>query len=325
LALTPGTTYYVTVEGTNGVGLTSTASSNGVRVDSTPACRGDARRRLSGDATTPALDDDSLRQLVGFSDPESGDRRLPVGDRDDAGRQRGAGLRLGGQRRLRRDAAGARAHQRGDLLRDAAGLQQRRGLHRRAVETGCRWSCPNFSLRLSGRPVRRRKGRPTTCASRCSTGSGRRRRATTGTIALSSSDPAAQLPGPVTFVGGDAGDKTLAQQVLFWTLGTQRLDAVDQANPALGGSLTGIVVEAAVAPRIIHDANLHAATGVPYRYNALGRVEAVGTRPLGFAVCDGPAGLTVEALNRDGALAAAGRGERPASASRRRTAPGWRK
>jgi len=47
-------------------------------------------------------------------------------------------------------------------------------------------------------------------------------------------------------------------------------------------------------PVIFRDANLSAAVGVPYRYNAMGRVSAAGTAPISFDICGAPAGFTVE-------------------------------
>ncbi len=114
-----------------------------------------------------------------------------------------------------------------------------------------------------------------------------------GALTLSSSDPSAQLPGSVSFELTDSGVQQLSKGLVFWTPGTHSVQAVDQANSAISGSLTGIVVDAASALAIIEDANPRAAVGVPYRYNALGRVRAIGEPPYTFGSCGGPSGFGV--------------------------------
>jgi hypothetical protein len=61
----------------------------------------------------------------------------------------------------------------------------------------------------------------------------------TGTMAFSSDDPLAALPGPTTFTTANAGQATF--QATFKTAGKHWLKATDQANSALNGEETGIV------------------------------------------------------------------------------------
>ncbi|MHB8875916.1 MAG: PKD domain-containing protein [Myxococcaceae bacterium] len=49
-------------------------------------------------------------------------------------------------------------------------------------------------------------------------------------------------------------------------------------------------------PKIVRDAILTAAVGLPYAYNAFGAVLAAGARPLAFAACGGPSGFKLDAL-----------------------------
>jgi PKD repeat protein len=48
---------------------------------------------------------------------------------------------------------------------------------------------------------------------------------------------------------------------------------------------------------VLRDANLKAARGRPYVYNALGRVGAFGPGPITYGVCGGPSELAVDALS----------------------------
>ncbi len=116
-----------------------------------------------------------------------------------------------------------------------------------------------------------------------------------GTITLTSSDPDAQLPGPVAFQAADSGVRQLPGAVVFWTVGTQSLHAVEQTNGAIAGDLTGIIVEESSELLIIREANLRGAVGIPYRYSAHGRVRAVGTSAMTtFGSCGGPSDFAVE-------------------------------
>jgi hypothetical protein len=72
LSLTNGTTYYVTVRATNGAGLTNTATSDGVTVDSTPPVAGMVNDGLAADIDYQTSTDTINANWSGFSDPESG-------------------------------------------------------------------------------------------------------------------------------------------------------------------------------------------------------------------------------------------------------------
>jgi MYXO-CTERM domain-containing protein len=74
-SLAGGTTYYVTVRATNGAGLTSTASSDGVTVtvpDGTPPVAGTVNDGAGADVDTQASTSTISANWSGFSDPESG-------------------------------------------------------------------------------------------------------------------------------------------------------------------------------------------------------------------------------------------------------------
>src|SRR5262249_35928063 len=71
----------------------------------------------------------------------------------------------------------------------------------------------------------------------------------TGTIAFTSSDPAAVLPAPYTFVPGDTGARVV-QGLQLRTAGQQSVTATDQAAPSVTGSQTGITVNPAAATHL---------------------------------------------------------------------------
>ena len=72
LALTSGTTYYVTVRATNRVGLTATASSNGVTVDSTAPQAGSVLDGVAADIDFQGSVTRIDANWSGFTDAESG-------------------------------------------------------------------------------------------------------------------------------------------------------------------------------------------------------------------------------------------------------------
>ena len=76
----------------------------------------------------------------------------------------------------------------------------------------------------------------------------------TGTVALSSSDSHAGLPGDYTFAGGDAGTQTFS--IVLETAGTQSITVTDTTTPSITGTQLHIVVQAAMAQTL-------AVTGVP--------------------------------------------------------------
>jgi hypothetical protein len=115
-----------------------------------------------------------------------------------------------------------------------------------------------------------------------------------GTVHFTSTDPAANLPTDYTFVSGDMGVHTFTNGVIFNTLGTQTLTVNDVAKPTVKGQETGIVVQQPTKPAIVHDANLQAAVGVPYVYNPLETITVVGSLPMTFGKCGGPAGFNVD-------------------------------
>ncbi len=66
-----------------------------------------------------------------------------------------------------------------------------------------------------------------------------------GTVALSSSDSHASLPGDYTFAGGDAGTQTFS--IILETAGTQSITVADTTTPSITGTQSHIVVQAATA------------------------------------------------------------------------------
>lgn len=64
----------------------------------------------------------------------------------------------------------------------------------------------------------------------------------TGTIAFTSSDPAATLPSNYTFVGGDAGTHTFAAGVTLKTAGERTVTATDTVTGSITGAQTAITV-----------------------------------------------------------------------------------
>ncbi len=118
----------------------------------------------------------------------------------------------------------------------------------------------------------------------------------TGTVRFSSSDTAAVLPQATTFAVVDLGKKSFSGAVTFATPGTHLLSAQDASSSTVRGEQLGIFVVAASSPLVLHDANLHAAVGKPYLYNALGVVRAVGAPVIAFSACGGPASFQVDAL-----------------------------
>jgi hypothetical protein len=72
LSLVSGTTYFVTVRATNGVGLTVTATSDGVTVDSTPPVAGSVADGLGADVDWQSSLTTIRANWSGFSDPQSG-------------------------------------------------------------------------------------------------------------------------------------------------------------------------------------------------------------------------------------------------------------
>jgi hypothetical protein len=72
LALSSGTAYYVTVRGTNGVGLTSTASSDGVTVDTTPPVVGVVNDGAGADIDAQASTTTISANWTAWGDPQSG-------------------------------------------------------------------------------------------------------------------------------------------------------------------------------------------------------------------------------------------------------------
>ena len=118
-----------------------------------------------------------------------------------------------------------------------------------------------------------------------------------GTVHFSATDGAAQLPADYTFLVQDGGRRTFASQLRFQTTGTHDLTATDTAIPTLTGQQGGIVVLPAGHPLIVHDANLAAAVGLPYAYNAVKAIRASGEAPLLYSKCGGPAELVVDAVS----------------------------
>jgi hypothetical protein len=70
----------------------------------------------------------------------------------------------------------------------------------------------------------------------------------TGTVAFTSSDPLAVLPGNYTFTVADAGMHTFT--VTLKTVGTQTITATDSVSHSIIGGQTGIVVNAAGAAQV---------------------------------------------------------------------------
>ncbi len=118
-----------------------------------------------------------------------------------------------------------------------------------------------------------------------------------GTIAFTSSDALAQLPPATPFTAADNGVRLFPAGVRFATVGLQSLQARDIAAPSIQGSLQNIVVNGQVPPLIVRDANLKAAVGAPYLYNALRAITAYGPGPITFETCGGPAGFQVDAVS----------------------------
>ncbi|MGQ0507031.1 MAG: PKD domain-containing protein, partial [Myxococcaceae bacterium] len=115
-----------------------------------------------------------------------------------------------------------------------------------------------------------------------------------GVVHLTSTDVFAALPNAVSITAAMQGLTTLPSAVRFRTAGTHDVVATDASNPLLNGAQTGIVVTASSPPLIAHDANLKAAVGQPYRYNALGRVETEGELPMQFESCGAPNAFNVD-------------------------------
>ncbi len=116
-----------------------------------------------------------------------------------------------------------------------------------------------------------------------------------GEVDFSSTDPLALLPPRTLLTAADQGRRTVAGSLRLRTAGTQDVTVTSVAQPAVTGTQSGIVVDPNVPPFIERDANLKAAVGLPYLYNALGAVNAVGARPMTFESCGGPAGFSVDA------------------------------
>ncbi len=119
----------------------------------------------------------------------------------------------------------------------------------------------------------------------------------TGTVRFSSSDPRATLPAATAFTLSDGGKRTFQQLLTFGTPGTHQLTAQDASSSSVKGQQLGIVITAAQAPRVVHDANPRAAVGAPYVYNAARAVTATGAPTLSYSACGGPSGFRVDALS----------------------------
>ncbi|MET0788826.1 MAG: hypothetical protein ABWY33_06240 [Cellulomonas sp.] len=99
-------------------------------------------------------------------------------------------------------------------------------------------------------------------------------RAYRGTVAFTSNDPSATLPGPYAFTAGDAGIHTFAGVVLR-TAGPRTVTVTDTAKPSVTGALAVTV----------------ASTAGVYTWGVDGSVLGGGTRPstsLPFRILTGP-------------------------------------
>ena len=102
-----------------------------------------------------------------------------------------------------------------------------------------------------------------------------------GTVALSSSDPSATLPGNYTFTAVDAGVHMFTNAAIFDKAGTQTLVAADTAIGSISGS--GLVnVSAAAASSLSLTAPASASAGGPFPVTVTA-LDPYGNRATGYA------------------------------------------
>ncbi|MEO5970666.1 MAG: hypothetical protein ABIQ95_12120, partial [Bdellovibrionia bacterium] len=119
-----------------------------------------------------------------------------------------------------------------------------------------------------------------------------------GTVALTSSDPAATLPSNYTFVSGDAGVKVL--NVTLKTSGSRSITATDTVTGSITGSQSGIVVSAASASTIVvsgHAASITAGSSNTFTSSVrdvYGNVKTTYVGTVHFTSSDGAAVLPAD-------------------------------
>ncbi|MFZ5470911.1 MAG: hypothetical protein ACOZIN_15905 [Myxococcota bacterium] len=156
---------------------------------------------------------------------------------------------------------------------------------------------PAAALRVSGITSPTQVGAPHDVTVEVVDTAGNRVTGFTGTVQFQSTDATAVLPPSFAFTPADAGLHLFTAALSFGSPGTFDVTVVVVGNAAVRGTQSGIVVAPAPGPVILEDANLRAAVNVPYRYNASGSVRAVGTPPLLYERCGGPAGFQVDAAS----------------------------
>ncbi|MBK7861881.1 MAG: DNRLRE domain-containing protein [Archangiaceae bacterium] len=292
LALNRGGTNF-TLRATSGsLTLADSAGFSIAGTDTTPPVAGAVSDGSGADVDTQAASDTLTANWSGFSDPESGIVGYAWAVGTSAGGTQVQGFTPVGTATMA-IATGltlANGATYFVTVRATNGIGQSVS----ASSDGVRVVAPFRSFRITGVASPAAAGTSHTALVEVLDGVGNPAPGYLGTVRLTSSDPFATLPPEQTFTAAEAG-RHAAGPIVFLSAGAQSLTVTDTTDSSITGTLSGLQVVSAGAPSIVREASLSAAVSVPYRYSALGFVRAIGTAPLQFQRCAGPAGFDVDA------------------------------
>ncbi|MDQ3265449.1 MAG: hypothetical protein M3Y59_17625 [Myxococcota bacterium] len=289
LSLSTGTRYYVTVEATNGSGLTVTASSDGVVVDGTPPVLGFVHDGPGADLDVTASAT-ALEANWSADDPESGIIEVAWAIGTTAGGAEVQPFTPVGIANLA--AASGLALQNGQTyfvtVRATNGLGQTAQL----TSDGITRVVPFAQVRFVSPPTTATAGLPLEVTVEVLDGSGARATGFGGSVRFVSNDPEAQLPSQTAYLAEDQG-LHLFPGLVFWAPGTTTLTVEEVGGSGLFAQLT-VEVQSPVFPVIRRDANPVGALGMRYRLNATNTLGVAGEGPITFERCGGPEEFAVD-------------------------------
>ncbi len=283
LSLVTGTRYSVTVEATNGSGLTVTATSDGVVVDGTLPVLEFVHDGPGADLDVTASAT-SLEANWSASDPESGV----------AGFEWAIGTTAGGEELQAFTPVGTAslASASGLTLQNAqtyfVTVRATNGLGQTATlsSDGIALVTPFAQLRFVSPPAVATAGVPLEVTVEVVDGQGARATGYGGTVRFVSSDPGAQLPSQTAYLAEDQGLR-LFPGVVLWAPGTTTLTVEEVGGSGLSAQLT-VEVATPLVPVIRRDASPVGALGLPYRLNGTNTLGVAGEGPITFERCGGP-------------------------------------
>jgi hypothetical protein len=126
-----------------------------------------------------------------------------------------------------------------------------------------------------------------------------------GTIAFSSTDPQATLPGPYTFTAADAGVHAFVGEIFLRTAGTQTVTLGDTAGGVTAGTYA-VTITAAVLDHFTVVLPAVQQNGVAFASGTISARDAFGNQVPGFDASADPVAVTVAPA--DGAVSLVGRG-----------------